>query len=299
MAAPISIEQAFDDCERLATTHYENFSVLSWFLPDRLRPHFSSVYAFCRHTDDLGDEGAGSPQERLAYLDAWETDLRRCFVVGDQPEHLYLIALRETIQRFNLPAEPFLRLIEANRIDQRVRRYATYADLLRYCEHSANPVGRLVLMLYGYRDFERQRCSDAICTALQLTNFWQDVGRDYHERGRIYLPAEDMARFDYSESALARGEATPAFRALIASEVERARTLFYEGMPLLARLRAFQRRSVALFALGGLEILAAIERRNYDVLSRRPTLSRRRKLWLMARVAVAPVAPPGRRRCKQ
>lgn len=287
MAASVSIEQAFTDCERLATTHYENFSVLSWFLPQRLRLHFSSVYAFCRHTDDLGDEGAGSPEERLAYLDAWETDLRRCFAAGAQPEHLYLIALRETIQRFNLPAEPFLRLIEANRMDQRVRRYATYADVLRYCEHSANPVGRLVLMLYGYRDAERQRWSDAICTALQLTNFWQDVALDHHARDRIYLPLEDMQCFGYDEPALARGEATPAFRALMAFEVERARALFYEGMPLLTRLGWLPRRAVALFALGGLEVLAAIERRNYDVLSQRPTLSSRRKLWLMARAAVA------------
>jgi squalene synthase HpnC len=287
MAAPISTEQSFDACERLATTHYENFSVLSWFLPQRLRPHFSSVYAFCRHTDDLGDEGAASPQERLAYLDAWETDLRRCFVPGEQPEHLYLIALRETIRRFDLPPEPFLRLIEANRMEQRACRYPTYADLLRYCEHSANPVGRLVLMLYGYRDDERQRCSDAICTALQLTNFWQDVALDFHLRQHIYLPLEDMARFGYDESALARSEVTPAFRALMAFEVERARCLFYEGMPLLAQLGGLPRRAVALFALGGLEILAAIKRRNYDVLSQRPTLSRHRKFWLMARVAVS------------
>ena len=235
MAASISTERAFADCQRLATTHYENFSVLSWFLPRVLRPHFSSVYAFCRHTDDLGDEdfseaapkdaprgpvahearlrglgrpgrgasverlgggvptpgaslGAASPAERLARLDGWETDLRRCFADGPPPEHPYLIALRETIRQFDLPSEPFLRLIEANRMDQRASSYPTYADLLHYCEHSANPVGRLVLMLYGYRDDERQRLSDAICTALQLTNFWQDVASDYHQRQRIYLP---------------------------------------------------------------------------------------------------------------
>jgi|SRR5579859_4147072 len=286
MAVIISTEQAFADCQRLATTHYENFSVLSWFLPRALRPHFSSVYAFCRHTDDLGDEGATTPDERLALLDDWETDLRRCFTPDGQPDHLYLIALRETIRRFDLPDEPFLRLIEANRMDQRANRYGAYADLRRYCEHSANPVGRLVLMLYGYREAERQRHSDAICTALQLTNFWQDVARDYHDRNRIYLPVEDMARFGYSEAELARGEVTPAFRALMAFEVTRARRLFYAGMPLLERLGGLPRRAIALFALGGLEVLAAIERRSYDVLSERPTLSRRRKLWLMARVAL-------------
>src|SRR6185437_13920809 len=213
---------------------------------------------------------------------------RRCFSANESPKHPYLLALRETIRRFDLPEEPFLRLIEANRMDQRASRYPTYADLLRYCAYSANPVGRLVLMLYGYRDDERQRCSDAICTALQLTNFWQDIASDYEQRNRIYLPAEDMARFGYDEAALARGEATPAFRALMAFEVERARGLFAEGMPLLAKLHGMPRRAVTLFALGGLEVLAAIERRGYDVFAQRPTLSRSRKLWLMARVALKP-----------
>ncbi len=287
MAATTSTGLAFADCERLAATHYENFRVLSWFLPRALRLHFSSVYAFCRHTDDLGDEGAATPTERLALLDAWERDLRRCFAPDGQPQHPYLIALRETIWRFNLPAEPFTRLIEANRMDQRVNRYPTYADLLHYCAHSANPVGRLVLMLYGYRDVECQRRSDAICTALQLTNFWQDVARDYQERRRIYLPLEDMARFGYSERELAQGKAGPAFRVLLAFEVERARAHFDEGMPLLTQLDGMPRRVVGLFALGGLEVLAAIERCNYDVFSRRPTLSRRRMLWLMMRAALS------------
>lgn len=287
MATAITTERAFAACQRLATTHYENFSVLSWFLPRSLRPHFSSVYAFCRYTDDLGDEGASCPDERLARLDDWETDLRRCFGDREPPEHPYLIALRETIRHFDLPDEPFLQLIEANRMDQRACRYGTYADLLRYCEHSANPVGRLVLMLYGHRDAERQCWSDAICTALQLTNFWQDVAPDYHQRSRIYLPIEDMACFGCDEPTLARRQATPAFRALLAFEVERARSLFYEGIPLLSQLDGLPSRAVALFVLGGLEILAAIERRDYDVLARRPRLSSSSKLWLMARVILS------------
>ncbi len=284
MPVTASTRAAFAACERLAASHYENFSVLSWFLPRALRPHFSSVYAFCRSTDDLGDEGSAPPEERLARLDAWETDLRRCFCQHETPEHLYLIALRETIQTHSLPSEPFLRLIAANRMDQRQQRYPTYADLLHYCEHSANPVGQLVLMLYGYRDSERQRCSDAICTALQLTNFWQDIPSDYHERQRIYLPQEDMARFGVSESELALGKATPAFRALLAFEVQRAQALFHEGLPLLKGLPALPRRAVALFALGGLEMLAALERVDFDVFLQRPTLSRRRKAALMAQV---------------
>lgn len=288
MAATLPPEAAFAECERLATTHYENFSVLSWFLPRDLRPHFSSVYAFCRHTDDLGDEGATTSEERMALLDQWERDLRRCYAPGETPEHPYLVALHETIRRFDLPPEPFLALIKANRMDQLVRRYPTYTDLLHYCEHSANPVGRLVLMLYGYRDEERQRRSDAICTALQLTNFWQDIARDERERGRIYLPMEDMARFGYSETALRRSECTPAFQALMAYEAERARSLFSDGLPLLALLEGLPRRAIALFALGGLNILAAIERQHYDVFSHRPTLSKRQKLWLMTRVALRP-----------
>ena len=289
MAATFPSEAAFAECKRLATTHYENFSVISWFLPRALRPHFSSVYAFCRHTDDLGDEGATTQEERLALLDQWEHDLRRCFTPGETPEHPYLVALRETIQRFDLPPEPFLALIKANRMDQLVRRYPTYADLLHYCEHSANPVGRLVLMLYGYRDAERQRYSDALCTALQLTNFWQDIARDERERGRIYLPMEDMARFGYNETALIRGRYTPAFQAMMTYEIERTRSLFYDGLPLLARLEGLPRRATALFALGGLNILAAIEHQRYNVFAHRPTLSRRQKFWLMARVALRPL----------
>jgi squalene synthase HpnC len=284
MPVTASSRDAFAACEQLAASHYENFSVLSWFLPRALRPHFSSVYAFCRSTDDLGDEGSATTDERLARLDAWETDLRRCFCQHETPEHPYLTALRETIQAYHLPPEPFLRLIEANRMDQRQQRYPTYADLLCYCKHSANPVGQLVLMLYGYRDSERQRCSDAICTALQLTNFWQDIPSDYHERHRVYLPQEDMARFGVSESELALGKATPAFRSLLAFEVERARVFFHEGWPLLKSLPALPRRAVALFALGGLEVLAALERIGYDVFTQRPTLSRRRKAALMAQV---------------
>lgn len=286
MAATIPPDAAFAECKHLATTHYENFSVLSWFLPRRLRPHFSSVYAFCRQTDDLGDEGAFTPEERLARLDTWERDLRRCFAEGETPQHPYLVALQETVRQFDLPQEPFLSLIKANRMDQLVHRYRTYETLLEYCEQSANPVGRLVLMLYGYRDAARQGYADAICTALQLTNFWQDVARDYQERGRTYLPQQDMARFGYSEAALARSRCTPAFQALLAFEVQRTRDLFAEGMPLLAQLPALPRRAVALFVLGGLKTLAAIERQGCDVFTHRPTLSRRQKLWLMTRVAL-------------
>ena len=269
-----TVEEAFAYCERLAKTHYENFTVVSRFLPKALRPSTYSVYAFCRHTDDLGDEAEG---DRLGLLDRWEEDLRRCY--QGTPEHPILIALQQTVQDRDIPPEPFLKLIEANRMDQRSKRYPTYQDVLRYCEHSANPVGHMVLYVFGYSDPERQRLSDATCTALQLANFWQDVKRDY-AMGRIYLPLEDMARFGYAEEELARGECNDSFRALMAFEVERARALFHEGVKLVDLVEGELRLDLKLFTMGGLAVLDAIERQGYDVLSRRPVVSKAKKARL-------------------
>ena len=190
-----------------------------------------------------------------------------------------MIALQHTIQTFDLPPEPFIKLIAANRIDQQVQRYPAYADLLHYCDHSANPVGRLFLYLFGYRDAARQALSDATCTALQLTNFWQDVARDY-QKGRIYIPQEDLASFGYSDADLAAGRVNPAFRRLLAFEVARTRDLFRQGAALPDTLAGRVKLDVALFTRGGLAVLAAIARRDYDVLTARPTLSRGRKAAL-------------------
>ncbi|MEE9285699.1 MAG: squalene/phytoene synthase family protein, partial [Dehalococcoidia bacterium] len=167
------LDQAFAYCQRLARTHYENFTVVSRFMPRRLRPAMYSVYAFCRHTDDLGDE---VQDDRVALLNEWEDDVRR--IVDGAPRHPILRALQRTAEEHAMPLEPFLKLIEANRMDQRIKRHPTYDDLLHYCDHSANPVGRMVLYVFGYTDEERQRLSDDTCTALQLANFWQDVRRD-------------------------------------------------------------------------------------------------------------------------
>ena len=273
-------EQGYALCADLARTHYENFTVGSWLLPRDKRKHIYAVYAFCRTVDDLGDEHEG---DRLQALDEWEQDLRRCY--DDTPRHPYMIALRETIRAFDIPIEPFLKLIHANRMDQTTTRYPSYSDLEHYCRHSANPVGRLMLYVFGYQDDQRLRLSDYTCTALQLANFWQDVARDY-AMGRIYVPLEDMQRFGYTEDQLARGLFTRQFRDLMELEVERARDLFRRGLKLVETLQGRFKLDVALYSVGGMKVLDAIERQGYNVLGRRPTLSRAAKGRLMLATAL-------------
>ncbi len=271
----VSVDEAYELCALLARTHYENFTVASFLLPSDKRRHFYAIYAFCRFVDDLGDEFEG---DRMRALDYWQEETEACF--SGAPNHPYMVALRETIRAFDIPREPFLRLIEANRIDQTATRYPTYADLERYCRHSANPVGRLVLYVCGYRDEERQCLSDYTCTALQLANFWQDVPRDY-AKGRIYIPLEDMNRFGYTEDELARGEVTDAFRRLMAFQVDRARNLFNKGLPLVDMVDRDLKLDIALFSKGGMSVLESIERQGYDVLSRRPVVGKGKKTYLL------------------
>jgi squalene synthase HpnC len=274
-ATGTDLASAYEHCAHIAKTHYENFTVGSWFLPRSVRPYLFAVYAFCRHTDDQGDEAQG---DRLSLLDAWEKELDRAYTGA--PTHPIMVALQDTIRRFDIPDEPFRKLIEANRMDQRQCQFPTYADLLFYCEHSANPVGRMVLYVLGYRDQERQALSDVTCTALQLANFWQDVRRD-GEMGRIYIPVKDMERFGYSEGDLADGIVDDRFRALMRFEVDRAEDLFIQGLPLAKTLKGRARLDIALFSEGGMSVLKAIRRQDYDVLSHRPAVSSTRKLWLM------------------
>ena len=291
-AGPIlSLDEAYAHCAAIAKGHYENFSVATLFLPRSLRPSFHAVYAFCRYTDDLGDEAMG---DRLPLLDDWESELDA--VYQGTPSGPIMVALQDTVRKFEIPDEPFRMLIQANRMDQgndQVKvRFRTYDDLLHYCEHSANPVGRMVLALVGDRTGESARLSDATCTALQLANFWQDVGRDY-AMGRIYIPLEDMDAFGYSEDDLARGLANDAFRNLMRFEVQRARQLFEQGLPLVERLHGRVRLDVALFSKGGMRLLEAIRQQDFDVLGHRPTVSTRRKLWLAVSTA-ARLATMGR-----
>ena len=262
-------------CAEIAGRHYENFTVGSRVLPQRLRRHIWAVYAYCRTVDDLGDE---APGDRLALLDAWEAELHACF--AGTARHPVTRALAETVRTFSLGKEPFLKLIEANRRDQRVNRYATYADLLEYCALSANPVGHLVLGLLGCDSARTRALADATCTALQLTNFWQDVARDA-ARDRVYIPVEDMERFGYSVAELRAGRVNDALRALIAFEVARTRALFDAGDALLAHIPGRFRVDVALFSMGGRAILDRIERARYDVLTSRPTLGRPAKAGLL------------------
>ncbi len=282
--AMVSERDAFDWCARYARAHDENFTVVSWFLPRHLRPHFFALYAFCRWTDDLGDEAEG---DRLALLGAWERGLHDCYA-GRRESPLF-VALGKTADQFAIPPEPFLRLIEANRIDQRVSRFETYDDLLGYCAHSAAPVGRMVLHVLGYADEERQRLSDATCIGLQLANFLQDVSVDLG-KGRIYIPAEDMRRHGYSAQDLRSGIVNDAFRALMRFEVGRARDLFAQGRRLEQVVDRRARTDVRLFRLGGEAVLDAIEAANFDVLTSRPRVSKAKKagmaLWNGLRMKV-------------
>ena len=274
-----TLEEARAYCEHLATTHYENFHVASWFLPKRLRPHFYSVYAYCRISDDLGDE-VGDPQLSLELLDEWQAELDACY--RGEATHPVFVALYETIRACDIPKAPFANLLSAFRQDQTTTRYETFEDLLGYCENSANPVGRLVLYVCGYRDEERQQLSDYTCTALQLGNFWQDVRVDL-KKDRIYLPLESLRRFGVSEEDLALSQASLSVKELVKFEVQRAREWFDRGLPLIRMVDKELAVELDLFSRGGLEILRAIEKQDYDVLRQRPAISKPRKAMLMMR----------------
>ena len=274
-----TLDEARAWCRRLAETHYENFHVASWFLPKRFRPHFHSIYAYCRVSDDLGDE-VGDPAASLALLDLWGAELDACY--RGEARHPVFVALAETIRACEIPKEPFADLLVAFRQDQTVTRFATMRDVLGYCRYSANPVGRLVLYACGYRDQERFALSDLTCSALQLANFWQDVRVDY-AKGRIYFPREDMDRFGATEEMIAAGRFTPQFRELMRYEVDYARKMFHAGMPLIGMVDRELALDLYLFSRGGLEILYAIEQRKYDVLQARPSISNLRKAALLLR----------------
>ena len=246
-----------------------------------MRAHFYSIYAYCRISDDLGDE-VGDPQQSLVLLDRWEKELNACY--EGSPRHPVFVALRPTILECHIPRDPFANLLKAFRQDQTVTRYRSFSDLLGYCVNSANPVGRLVLYACGYSDEQRQQLSDFTCTALQLANFWQDVCIDY-DKGRIYLPLEDLERYGVSERHIAEGQFNPGFRELMRFEVERAREWFQRGRPLMGIVDRELAIDLELFTRGGEEILNCIERQDYNVLRARPAISSTRKLVLVAGAA--------------
>ncbi len=252
-------------CARLTSAHYENFHVITWLTPRPLRPAFASIYAFCRWSDDLGDE-VGDPARATELLAWWRDELRALY--AGQTRHPVMIALAETVEEFSIPIEPFEALISAFEQDQAVTDYSTYDQLLDYCTRSANPVGHLVLYLARAFDPENARLADATCTGLQLANFWQDVSRDF-DIGRVYLPREDRERFGYSDEDLRAKRFTPAFAALLEFEVERTRGLLVEGRALIPRMPRALAADVDLFGRGGLAILDRIEAQGFDVLGRR------------------------------
>ncbi len=277
MAAACTPGEAAGYTRWLATHHYENFHVVSFLLPRSLHQDFYNVYAYCRWADDLGDE-IGDPAESLRLLEWWGGELDAMY--AGRATHPVFVALRGTVERHGIPRRPFADLLDAFVQDQRVTRYATRAGLLDYCRRSANPVGRLVLYLCGYSDPGRQRLSDATCTALQLANFWQDVAVDL-EKDRVYLPLEDLARHGCALDDVLARRATPAFRAALRDLVGWARELFEEGLPLSRMVRGRLAVDIDLFSRGGMRVLDKIAAQDYDVLARRPEVSKGERAVLL------------------
>ncbi len=266
----------------LATHHYENFHVVSILLPRHLHQDFYNVYSFCRWADDLGDE-IGDPRESLRLLEWWRTELERMY--AGEASHPVYVALRGTAAKFDIPEEPFRDLIRAFVQDQTVSRYQTWNELYDYCRYSANPVGRLVLYLCGYRDEERWRMSDATCTALQLANFWQDVTVDL-QKDRVYIPVQALERHGSSLEEVTALKATPQFRAAMKECVDRAEDLFRQGLPLARTVNLRLSVDLELFSRGGMRVLEKIRQLDYDVMSRRPSISKgERALLLLGTVA--------------
>ncbi|MGB6821973.1 MAG: squalene synthase HpnC [Candidatus Acidiferrales bacterium] len=267
----------------LATHHYENFRVVSWLLPSRLHQHFYNVYAYCRWADDLGDEVA-DPKRAVELLDGWDEELQRAY--RGAATHPVLIAVAETARECDIPVEPFRELLIAFRQDQTVHRYAKWEDVIGYCRYSANPVGRLVLYLMGYRDAERQALSDATCTALQLANFWQDVGRDL-EKGRIYIPLDTAAAHGVTEDDIVSKRFDSDYVELMKELIARTRALFAVGAPLASRVSPEFRVDLELFNRGGCAVLDAIESMGYDTLHQRPALDRGVQARLLGRALIS------------
>jgi squalene synthase HpnC len=276
----LTLDEARSWCHTLATTHYENFHVATFFLPKRVRPHFESVYAFCRVSDDLGDEVADTTTA-LRLLQTWGQMLDQCYDAPHESRHPVFIALRPTIEACDLPRNLFHDLLRAFMHDQIKTHYNTWNEAVEYSRYSANPVGRLVLLICGYRDERRAQLSDKICTALQLANFWQDCVRDA-EIPRRYIPAEYLDRFNVAEGQIEGRVFTPEFGAMMRALVDRTRDMLREGNPLPTMVDEELRVTLELFSKGGEAILDGIAAQNYDVLRGRPVVTRRKKLQLLA-----------------
>jgi squalene synthase HpnC len=285
-----SLPEAEEYTRWLATHHYENFHVVSFLLPKELHQDFYNVYSYCRWADDLADE-IGDRDESLRLLDWWGAELDRMY--EGETQHPVFVALQGTAKKYGIPKRPFADLIRAFIQDQKVTRYRDWDGVLDYCVYSANPVGRLVLYLCGYSDPERQRLSDATCTALQLANFWQDVTVD-QLKDRVYLPLDLLTKHNYTVEELFAHRFDGRFQAIMREAVDRARGLFLTGLPLNRMVNRRLAVDLELFSRGGMRILDKIEQQGYDVLSRRPKISKLERVSLLigtlARVAFAPAA---------
>lgn len=269
--------------EEIARGHDENFPVAFLLAPGDVRADMRAIYAYCRVTDDMGDAGDAAPAERLIALDAWERDLAAALEgPADDP---VLVAVADVIRRRHLDTELFTRLIEANRMDQRESRWQRHDDLLDYCAYSATPVGRMVLGVLGITDPDRVALSDATCAGLQLVNFWQDIRRDLEERGRVYLPREDMDLLGVTVDDLRADAASPALRELIRWEVGRARALLTRGAPLRGMVPRRVRLDIGMFTAGGLWVCDSIARQGYDTIASRPAPGARGRARMGAGVA--------------
>jgi squalene synthase HpnC len=276
-----TLDEALTWCRNLATTHYENFHVATYFLPARVRPHFWGLYAFCRVSDDLGDEVDGTGTA-LRLLDSWGRMLDECYDAPENSRHPVFVALHETITACDLPRSLFRDLLRAFIQDQIKTTYGTWDEAVDYSRYSANPVGRLVLMICGYRDERRALLSDRICTGLQLANFWQDAVRD-SEIPRRYIPAEYMERFGVAEGQIEGRIFTPEFGAMMRALVDRTRDMLNGGAPIRDMVDPELRITIDLFYRGGVAILDGIAAQDYDVLRGRPMVTRRKKLELLVR----------------
>ena len=275
-----TLAEALAWCKHLATSHYENFHVATFLLPAKLRPHFHSVYAFCRTSDDLGDE-VGDVTTATRLLAEWRSMLHQCFECPDASKHPVYVALWPTISVCALPRQPFDDLISAFELDQSYTKHESLETLVAYSRLSANPVGRLVLLVSGYRSENLLTLSDEICTGLQLANFYQDIVSDWKERGRRYLPADVMQRFGVSDEQIASRRFDEHFRAMMKFLVDDARARLVRGEQIVGQVDRDLAATLSLFVRGGHAILDAIAGQDYNTLVSRPVVSKGAKLRLL------------------